>query len=236
MTLSKYAQVAAIIRAQIADGVLLPGEAAPSGAALSRMTGYSALTCRKGLSALIKSGVLVPGASPGARPRVPVRAAAPGDGTLASAARALSGALVARRRAAGLTQPQLAKLVGMSVTAVGHAETGRLWQGRWFWECADKELGAGGALLALHDAYRAVSVPSVLDSSTAEPIAENVTKSPEMVVVADSGPVASVTITWADGTVTTVYPPGSPVRSADATSVVWPHGSTGTSGSSQQSP
>ncbi len=219
MSLPKYEQVAAVIRAQIADGVLLPGEAVPSAAALSRMTGYSTLTCRKGLGTLIKSGVLVPGASPSARPRVPARAAAPGEGTLTSAARALSGALVARRRAAGLTQPQLAALVGMSVTTVGHAETGRLWQGRQFWERADKELSAGGALLALHDAYRAVSVSSVPVSSGEELVAEDVTDSPEMVVAVDSGPVASVTITWADGTVTTVYPPGAPVRSAGATPV-----------------
>jgi DNA-binding XRE family transcriptional regulator len=64
----------------------------------------------------------------------------------------------ARRRAAGLTQPQLAEAVGMSITTVGHAETGRLWQSRRFWELADKELRADGELLALHDAYRAASV------------------------------------------------------------------------------
>jgi hypothetical protein len=211
VSVPKYAQVAAIIRAQIADGVLAPGEAAPSAAALSRMTGYSILTCRRGLGMLIKSGLLVPGASPSARPRVPVRAAVAGEGTLASAARALSGALATRRRAAGLTQPQLAKVIGLSVTTIGHAETGRLWQSRHFWEQADKGLSAGGALLALHDAYRAVSVPSDPASSVEESVSEDVTDLPETVAVAASGPVTCVTITWADGTTTTVYPPGAPV-------------------------
>lgn len=74
MSLPKFMQVAVIIRAQVADGILRPGESAPSAAALSRVTGYSTLTCRKALNALITDGVLVPGTSPGARPRVPARA------------------------------------------------------------------------------------------------------------------------------------------------------------------
>jgi DNA-binding GntR family transcriptional regulator len=151
----KRAQVAARVRAQIADGVLAPGESAPSGAQLARVTGYSVLTCRRALQTLIKEGALVPGPSPGARPRVP----APDGEGLTSAARALSAALVARRRAAGLTQPQLAEIIGVSVTTIGHAETARLWHGRSFWERADKELRAGGELLRHHDAYRAATVP-----------------------------------------------------------------------------
>ena len=47
--------------------------------------------------------------------------------------------------------------VTSSATTVGHAETGRLWQSRQFWERADSGLGAGGALLRLHDAYRAAA-------------------------------------------------------------------------------
>ena len=82
MTTPKYAQLAARIRAQIADGLLLPGEPAPSGAALARVTGYSVLTCRRALRTLIKEGVLVPGTSPGARPRVPARAPRPASGPL----------------------------------------------------------------------------------------------------------------------------------------------------------
>ena len=130
----KYAQVAARVRAQVADGLLLPGEAVPSGAALSRATGFSVLTCRRALRTLIEDGVLVPGASRSARPRVPPRTPASGERTQADTARALSASLAARRRLAGLTQPQLAALVGVSVTTVGHAETGRLWQSRRFWE------------------------------------------------------------------------------------------------------
>jgi hypothetical protein len=45
----------------------------------------------------------------------------------------------------------------VSVTTVGHAETGRLWQSRHFWEQADAVLGADGDLLRRHDAFRAAS-------------------------------------------------------------------------------
>ncbi len=210
MSVPKYAQVAAIIRGQIADGVLRPGEPVPSAAALSRMTGYSTLTCRKGLGALIKSGVLVPGASPGARPRVPARAAAPGEETLVSAARVLSCTLAAHRHAAGLTQPQLAELVGMSITTVGHAETGRLWQGRRFWERADKVLRADGELLALHDAYRAAAVPADTATAAEGTETETAADATPTAAVTVSGPVTCVTIAWADGEVTTVYPPKAP--------------------------
>jgi DNA-binding GntR family transcriptional regulator len=65
----RYKQVAAIIREQIADGVLPPGPLAPSGAALSRRTGYSVHTCRRALRTLVTDGFLVPGASRAARPR-----------------------------------------------------------------------------------------------------------------------------------------------------------------------
>jgi hypothetical protein len=68
--------------------------------------------------------------------------------------------LAARRRAAGLTQLDLAALAGCSITTIGHAETGRLWQSRRFWETADKALNGGGHLLALHDAYRAAASPN----------------------------------------------------------------------------
>ncbi len=142
----------------VADGNLLPGQSAPSGAALARETGYSVLTCRKALRMLIKEGVLVPGTSPGARPRVPAHAAG-FERCRVDAARALSGSLAAFRRAAGLTQPQLADIIGMSVTTIGHAETGRLWQSRRFWELADTAVCAGEELLALHDAYRSSATP-----------------------------------------------------------------------------
>src|ERR1700749_1259735 len=110
----KYAQVAALVRAQVADGTLRPGEAAPSGARLARLTGFSVLTCRKGLRLLIREGLLSLGASPAARLRVSVPGGARGDG----AARALSRGLAARRHACGLTQPALSALVGVSVTTI----------------------------------------------------------------------------------------------------------------------
>jgi DNA-binding transcriptional regulator YhcF (GntR family) len=223
MSLPKYRQVAASIRAQIADGLLLPGEPAPSGAALSRATGYSTLTCRKALTTLIKDGVLVPGASPTARPRVPSRAPTRAQQTIASAGRALSAALAARRRAAGLTQPQFADIADTSVTSVGHAETGRLWQSRDFWERADKALSAGGKLLALHDAYRA-AVPADPAITAEETATETAADTPPTLAVGVSAPVTCVTITWADGEVTTIYPPESPARPAAATPAYCPRG------------
>jgi DNA-binding XRE family transcriptional regulator len=213
--LPKYKQVAAMVRDQVADGILAPGAPAPSGAALSRMTGYSVLTCRRALRALIADGVLVHGASGNARPRVP----GPGDKALADAKRDLSRALARHRRAAGLTQPQLAALVGLSVTTIGHAETGRIWQARPFWEHADKLLNADGELLRLHDAFRAAEVPPeepVTPEDHAEienppPVA--VPADPPVTVMAGAPElVASIAITWAGGGVTTVYPPGKSDR------------------------
>ena len=92
----------------------------------------------------------------------------------------------------------------MSVTSIGHAETGRLWQSRRFWELVDKGLRAGGELLALHNTYRAAAVPA--DSATASGDTEAMATADILptVAVAASVPVAAVTITWADGTVTTV--------------------------------
>jgi hypothetical protein len=57
----------------------------------------------------------------------------------------------------------------MSVTTIGHAQTGRVWQSRAFWERADNAVNAGGELLALHDAYRAPgtsSYPATSDQET----------------------------------------------------------------------
>lgn len=145
------AQVAAIVRAQIADGTLKPGDVAPSGAALSRATGHAQVTCRKALQLLVDEGTLTPRRSPSGRPRVAGGVQNSQDTSRAAAA--LSGTLAQRRRAAGLTQPELAALIGMSVTTVGHAETRRLWQSRDFWERTDKALDADGELLELHAAY-----------------------------------------------------------------------------------
>jgi biotin operon repressor len=196
MILPKYEQVAASIRAQIADGVLQPGQSAPSGAALARKTGYSTLTCRKALRMLVEKGVLIPGRSRNGRPRVPVSATAPDGKATSTAGCALSSALAARRRASALTQVELAEAIGFSVTTVGHAETGRLWQSRHFWERADKALDANGELLAMHDFHRAPAVPPAKAAADRLPVADLA-----------AGSVTCVTITWADGAITNVYPP-----------------------------
>ena len=172
--LPKYLRVAAVIRRQIADGTLRPGQPAPSGAELSRAFGFSTLTCRKALRALIAEGLLVPGPSPNARPRVADPQAPDVERDLADAARALSAGLAARRHAAGLTQAELAALAGVSVTTVGHAETGRTWQSRRFWERADSALRAAGDLLRLHDSYRAASSPRQGQRSTTNSIERTV--------------------------------------------------------------
>jgi DNA-binding XRE family transcriptional regulator len=191
----KYVQAAAIVRAQIADGTLKPGQPAPSGDALARLTGFSTLTCRKALRILVTEGTLSPGPSPAARARVAVPSGPrPGD-----AARQLTRALAALRRVNGLTQPALATLTGYSVTSIGHAETGRLWQSREFWEKADLTLAAGGELIRLHDAYRAgAASPADTDQPGTPPPPD-----------APAGPPAltHLTVHWSDGTVTTAYPP-----------------------------
>ena len=224
--LPKYARVAAAVRGQIAAGVLLPGQPAPSGAALSRLTGFSTLTCRRALRVLIADGVLTPGPSRNARPRVAGVPQPPAERDLAAAARALSGGLAARRRAHRLTQPALAALTGVSVTTVGHAETGRLWQSRRFWERADAVVGAAGGLLRLHDAYRqAVAAagqtaryggrPQPPAEVAARLLAGDDKESPERLGLPHQ-PTASpaglsaptcVMIVWGDGSVTTVHPP-----------------------------
>jgi DNA-binding transcriptional regulator YhcF (GntR family) len=210
----KYIEAAGIVRAQIANGILRPGASAPSGAELSRTTGYSPLTCRRGLRALLREGALVSGPSPNARLRVPARAATPDQRNVDSALRALSAALAARRRAA-------------SITTVGHAETGRLWQSRRFWELADTGLGADGEILALHDAYRAASAAArafvvedaVSDGADDRAEMEMTADDQRTIAVAASRSTTSVTVTWADGAVTTVYPPKTPAWSAGATPV-----------------
>ena len=68
----------------------------------------------------------------------------------------LSAVLAERKRDAGLTQPEVAEKLGTSVTSVGHAETGRVWQGREFWGGHEELLG--GDLLGLYDRYKAGEV------------------------------------------------------------------------------
>jgi hypothetical protein len=192
----KSAQVAAVVRALITDGTLKPGQPAPSGAQLARLTGVSPLTCRSALRALVREGALSPGTSPAARPRV----AAPDGARAGQAAAALSRALAAFRRKAWLTQPALAALTGYSVTSIGHAETGRLWQSRAFWEKADIMLAASGELTRRYDAYRA---------GTAGPVGIPAQPSPQP---PGPGPaaLARVTLHWSDGTASVICPPPAP--------------------------
>jgi DNA-binding transcriptional regulator YhcF (GntR family) len=235
--LPRYARVAASIRGQIADGTLRPGQPAPSGAALSRVTGYSTLTCRKALRVLIADGVLVPGPSRNARPRVAGPRTLPAEKDLSDATRALSAGLAARRRAAGLTQAELAARAAASVTTVGHAETGRVWQSRRFWERADDALGAAGELLRLHDEYRATGAVREQgpgrerglgleqgqrqrqQAQAAQEERTGVTAHRHPFPAVGSGPAvvpgqpgpagpSCIMIVWGDGTVTTVRPPG----------------------------
>jgi DNA-binding transcriptional regulator YhcF (GntR family) len=217
--LPKYLRVAAAIRRQIADGALRPGQPAPSGAELSRAFGFSTLTCRKALRALIADGVLVPGPSRNARPRVADPTAPDLERDLADAARALSAGLAARRHRAGLTQAELAELARVSVTTVGHAETGRTWQSRRFWERADAALHAGGDLLRLHDAYRAASSPQQRQRSTADSIERTLgsarpVRAPSLVPAPPAGP-HPVATAQADGAVGDPFRNGaSPARPA----------------------
>lgn len=150
----KRNEVMAWVCARVSDGTFAPGGLVPSGQELSRITGYNVLTCRRALKELQADGVLISGFTPNSRFRVagPLSGQARRD-----AGRALCDELVTRRRAAGLRQPDLAGLIGHSLTSVGHAETGRLWHSRDWWELVDKTLNAGGELIRLHDAYRATS-------------------------------------------------------------------------------
>jgi hypothetical protein len=203
----KYVRAADVVRERIADGTLRPGESAPSGAALATMTGYSVLTCRRALRTLVEDGTLAPGLSANARPRVPVPGSSATQQVIAEAARALSAGLASRRKAARLTQPGLAHLADCSVTTIGHAETGRLWQGRDFWERVDKVLAADGALLCQHEQWRAAVTPAI-----GAPVTRAAGHVPALAVAVPVGTVASVVITWSDGTVSVVSPPGTPAR------------------------
>lgn len=76
--------------------------------------------------------------------------------TAAVMVRELGRQLAALRRAAGLTQHQLAALTSFSRITLSLAEIGRESHARQFWEACDKALDTGGALTAGFDQVTAV--------------------------------------------------------------------------------
>src|ERR1022692_1670482 len=75
---------------------------------------------------------------------------------MAEARAALGRQLAASRRAAGLTQEQLAPLSGHSRSTVANAETGRQRAPRVFWNLCDDALGTGTALTRGYDAVQVI--------------------------------------------------------------------------------
>jgi Helix-turn-helix domain len=73
------------------------------------------------------------------------------EDAVAEAWRALGRQLAASRRAAGLSQEQLAPLSGYSRSTIANTETGRQRVPRSFWENCDAVLGTGTALARGHD-------------------------------------------------------------------------------------
>ncbi len=67
---------------------------------------------------------------------------------IANARRVLGAHLAACRRAAGLSQQELADEAGFSRSAIGNAETGRPGVSSDFWVKVDKAVSAGGSLIA----------------------------------------------------------------------------------------
>lgn len=163
----KRTRVMDAVRDQIADGTLKPGDLAPSGTMLARLTGCNPITSRKALHMLVQDGTLIIPV-PGARPRIPHpgQQALPGTGEghavpelfpadAEQIARALATDLAARRTSARLSRVQLAALARVRLLSLRHAENARPWQPRTFWARLDTVLGSGGALTSRHDAYRA---------------------------------------------------------------------------------
>jgi hypothetical protein len=84
----------------------------------------------------------------------------------------------------------------MSVTSIGHAETGRLWHSRRFWILMDDALKARGELLSLHDAYRATGT-----AASSKNFPEVMTAIEEE---AFPPTPASIMILWSDGAITSI--------------------------------
>jgi hypothetical protein len=94
----------------------------------------------------------------------------------------------------------------VSVTTVGHAETGRTWQSHDFWRHADHLLGVDGDLLHLYDNYQAaVNATPQEAASTAAP-EEPSPVLPVSVTITPDG----VLVLWPDGTEALARPPRRP--------------------------
>jgi transcriptional regulator with XRE-family HTH domain len=198
--------VAQLVREKIASGELQSGGAAPSGAALALEAGCSPLTARAALRSLVRDGTLVAGVSPNARLRV----ARPGgnDSTDADTLRtALAKMIRARRRAENLTQPELARKLGVAVTTIAHAETGRIWQSRLFWVRAGEFFGDSGDLVRAYDAFAAVEYAPERGTEDAKPE----TPAPPAVVLPVTVTItaAGVVAVWPDGSETIARPPAA---------------------------
>jgi hypothetical protein len=225
------------------------------------MTGYSVLTCRRVLSLLRKEGVLVPGTSATARLRVAGLVVSDQERCVLDAGQTLSLGLAHYRHARGFTQEELATAVGKSITTIGHAETGRVWQSGAFWERADQVLDANGKLVALYAAYRqaVTALKTVTDAqqtqvegaalrkrmaqgdkaattrttngvgTRSQSVREMGAGSERMERTAHMGvsivgePVACVTITWASGEVSRVWPPEHGAKKRAASHIMERH-------------
>jgi hypothetical protein len=108
-----------------------------------------------------------------------------------------------------MTQQELAAKLGVGLTAVSHAETGRIWQAREFWRKADELLDGTGDLLRVFDELGAAAhlppadTTAVTDEDEAAPSAPVL---PVSVTITPDG----VAVTWPDGTQTVARPPGAP--------------------------
>lgn len=144
----KVLLVADAVRKMIANGTLGPGDFTPAASALAAVTGACVAYCERALRLLVTDGTLVRPASRAGRPRVPG-----GDGP-GPAERAMLEALGEARRAAGLTQEELAALAGLSADTVSRAEKGRGPLSAATWAKLDKALDAGGDLTRVHERVR----------------------------------------------------------------------------------
>ena len=146
----RWPEVAEVVRKMIEAGELKPGDITPPATGLSALTGAHSDTCRKALLHMTRDGELDPPMSRSGRPRVPG-----GDGP-GPAERELAAALAAARRAAGLTQKQLAERAGLSPAAIYWAETGRFRRpAPSKWARLDRAAKAGGKVMRLHADWQA---------------------------------------------------------------------------------